>query len=177
MRVGKLAAVVGVTACALGAGSVALAAATPAATPQGGKIRVFVTNTSDTNGKILITGAIGDYGTTVSEDANGKPDPNGNFEKVTLKQGGFIVNGTALNKKLDHAKPTTNKANCSFSFTGTGPTTIGDGTGAYAGIFGKVAITVTFAQISAKTAKGCSMKGNGLAGYQSITGTGSVSFQ
>ena len=127
MRVGKLAVVVGVTACALGAGSVALAASTP----QGGKIRVFVTNTSPTKGTIVITGAIGDYGTTVSQDANGKPDPNGNFEKVTLKQGGFVVNGTELNKKLNNAKPTINKANCSFSFTGTGPTTVGDGTGAY----------------------------------------------
>ncbi len=173
MRVGKLAAVVGVTACALGAGSVALAASTP----QGGKIRVFVTNTSPTKGTIVITGAIGDYGTTVSQDANGKPDPNGNFEKVTLKQGGFIVNGTELNKKLNNAKPTINKANCSFSFTGTGPTTVGDGTGAYAGISGNIAITVTFAEIAKKTAKGCSSNGNGLAGYESITGSGTVSFK
>jgi hypothetical protein len=173
MRVGKFVAVVGVSAFALGAGAATVAAATP----QGGKIRVFVTPTSETNGKIVITGAIGDYGTTVSQDANGKADPNGNFEKVTLKQGGFIVDGTALNKKLDKAKPTVNKANCSVSFTGTAPTTVGSGTGAYAGISGKIAITVTFAQIAKKTAKGCSMSGNGLAGYQSITGSGSVSFQ
>jgi hypothetical protein len=172
MRVAKLVTAVGVTACVLGAGSATVAAATP----QGGKIRVFVTNTSATKGKIVITGAIGDYGTTVSQDANGKVDANGAFEKVTLKQGGFIVNGTALNKVLNHAKPTVNKANCSFSFTGTGPTTIGSGTGAYAGISGKISISVTFAEIAPKTAKGCNFNGNGLAGYQSITGTGSVSF-
>jgi hypothetical protein len=173
MRVGKLAAVVGVTAGVLGAGSAAVAAATP----QGGKIRVFVTNTSNTTGKILVTGAIGDYGTTVSENANGKVDPNGDFKKVTLKQGGFLVDGTALNKKLNNAKPTINRSNCSLSFSGTGPTTIGHGTGAYAGISGNVAITVTFAEIGKKTAKGCSLNGNGLAGYQSITGSGSVSFK
>jgi hypothetical protein len=174
MRVGKLAAVVGVTACALGAGSVALAASTP----QGGKIRVFVTNTSATKGKILITGAIGDYGTTVSQDANGKVDPNGAFEKVTLKQGGFIVNATALNKKINSSKPAINKANCSVVVSGTGPVTIGNGTGAYAGITGKVAITVTFGGILPKTAKGCNFGNNAkLSGsYQSITGTGSVSF-
>jgi hypothetical protein len=174
MRVGKLAAVVGVTACALGAGSVALAASTP----QGGKIRVFVTNTSATKGKILITGAIGDYGTTVSQDANGKVDPNGAFEKVTLKQGGFIVNATALNKKLNSSQPAVNKTNCSAAFTGTGPVTIGNGTGAYAGITGKVTITVTFAAVLPKTAKGCNPNQNPPAGasYQSITGTGSVSF-
>ena len=97
MRVGKFTTALGVAACALGAGAATVAAATP----QGGKIRVFVTNTSATKGKIVITGAVGDYGTTVSQDANGKVDPNGDFEKVTLKQGGFIVDGTELNKKLN----------------------------------------------------------------------------
>ena len=46
MRVAKLATVVGATACLLGAGSVALAASHP----KGGKVRVFVTNTSPTKG-------------------------------------------------------------------------------------------------------------------------------
>jgi hypothetical protein len=175
MRVGKLAVAVGVSSCLLGAGATALAASTA----KGGKIRVFVTNTSDTKGKILITGAIGDYGTTVSQDANGKADPNGNFEKVTLKHGGFLVDGTALNKKFNSAKPSFNKTNCSFSFTGTGPTTVEDGTGAYAGITGKVAISVTFAGLAPRTAKGCNLAGNAptLGAYQSITGTGSVSFK
>jgi hypothetical protein len=174
MRVGKLAAVVGVTACALGAGSAAVAAATP----QGGKIRVFLTVASQTKSRIVITGAIGDYGTALSVNANGKVDPSGNFEKVTLKQGGFLVNGTALNKKLDHTKPTINASNCSFVFSGSAPTTISDGTGAYAGITGKIAITLTFAAIAPKTANGCNFKSNKVTGgYQSITGTGSVSFQ
>jgi hypothetical protein len=174
MRVGKLVAVVGVTACVLGAGSAAVAAATP----QGGKISVFVTNTSATKGKILITGAIGDYGTTVSQDANGKVDPNGAFQKVTLKQGGFIVNATALDKKINSSKPAVNKATCSVVDSTTGPVTIGDGTGAYAGITGKVAITVTFGGILPKTAKGCNLGNNAkLSGnYESIVGTGSVSF-
>lgn len=175
MKVGKLAMAVGATACVLGVGSTALAASTP----KGGKVRVFVTNTSATKGKILITGAIGDYGTTVSQDANGKADANGNFEKVTLKHGGFLVDGTALNKKLNSAKPTFNKTNCSFAFTGTGPTTVEDGTGAYAGITGKVAITITFAGLAPQTAKGCNLANNAptLGGYQSITGAGSVSFK
>ena len=175
MRVGKLAMAVGVTACLMGAGPAALAASAP----TGGKIRVFVTNTSATKAKILITGAIGDYGTTVSQDANGKVDPNGDFEKVTLKHGGFLVDATALNKKLSSGKPTVNKTNCSFAFTGTGPTTVEDGTGAYTGITGKVAITVTFAGIAPKTAKGCNLANNAptYGGYQSITGTGSVSFK
>jgi hypothetical protein len=175
MRVGKLAMAVGVTACLLGAGPAALAASTP----RGGKIRVFVTNPSATKPKILITGAIGDYGTTVSQDANGKVDPNGDFVKVTLKHGGFLVDATALNKKFNSEKPTVNKTSCSFVSTVTGPTTYEDGTGAYTGITGKVAISVTFAGIAPKTAKGCNLATNaptfGL--YESITGTGSVSFK
>jgi hypothetical protein len=174
MRVGKLAMAVGVSTCLLGAGATALAASPP----KGGKIRVFVTNTSATKGKILITGAIGDYGTTVSQDANGKTDPNGNFEKVTLKHGGFLVDGTALNKKLNSGGPTINKTNCSFTFGGSAPTTIEDGTGAYTGITGKVTITLTFAGLAPKTAKGCNLANNAptFGAYQSITGIGSVSF-
>jgi hypothetical protein len=175
MRVGKLALAVGVTACLLGAGPAALAASTP----KGGKIRVFVTNTSATKAKILITGAIGDYGTTVTQDANGKVDPNGAFQKVTLKHGGFIVDATALNKKLNSSKPTVNTTNCSIVFSGTAQTTVEDGTGAYAGITGKVAITITFAGIAPKTAKGCNLANNAptFGQYQSITGIGSVSFK
>jgi hypothetical protein len=173
--VGKLAAAVGATACLLGAGSVALAASHP----KGGKVRVFVTNTSSTKGKILITGAIGDYGTTLSVNAKGKPDPNGTFEKVKLKRGGFVVDATALNKKLSHAKPTFNKSNCSVVFSGSGPVTLGGGTGAYTGISGTIRITVTFAGILPKTAKGCSTSPNAPThgSYQSITGTGTVSFK
>jgi hypothetical protein len=176
MRVQKIAVAVGIGACLVGPSAVASAATSP---QSGGKIRVFITNQTPTKAKILITGAIGDYGKTISEDANGKPDPNGNFEKVTLKQGGFLVNGTALNKKLNSSPPEINKANCSLAFTGTGPTTVEDGTGTYAGISGKIAITVTYAGIAQKTAKGCNMSNNApfYGQYQSITGIGNVSFK
>lgn len=177
MRVGKLevAVAVGAAACLLGAGSSALAASTP----HGGKVRVFVTNTSQTRGKILLTGAIGDYGTTVSQDADGKVDPNGDFEKVALKHGGFIVDATALDRKVNRAKPTLNPANCSFSLTASGPTTLKDGTGAYAGIGGTVVITLTYAGIVPKTAQGCELSNNAptYGGYQAISGVGTVSFK
>jgi hypothetical protein len=173
MRVRKIVIAAGITACLLGA------TASADASQTGGKIRVFVTYQTPTKAKILVTGAIGDYGTTISQDANGKPDPNGNFEKVTLKQGGFIVDGTALNKEVNSSRPKMNKANCSVAFTGTGPTTLEDGTGAYAGITGKIAITITYAGIAQKTAKGCNMSNNApfYGQYQSITGIGTVSFK
>jgi hypothetical protein len=153
------------------------AAVAASSTPQGGKISVFVTHGSATTDKILITGAIGDYGTAISQDANGKVDPNGSFEKIKLKQGGFIVNATGLNKKIGSTKPTVNNSTCSFALSGSGPVTIGNGTGAYAGIAGKVTMTFTFAAIAPKTAKGCSFKQNPASSYQSLSGTGSVSFK
>ena len=116
MKVLKIAVAAGVLAGAAIVGPAAVAAGTQA----GGPIKVFVTNTSSTKGKILVTGAIGDYGTTVSVDKNGKADPNGNFEKVTLKQGGFWVDATGLNKKLNSAQPQVNTATCSAVFGGTG---------------------------------------------------------
>ena len=174
MRVGKLAAAVGVTAGVLGGGSVALAASHP----KGGKVNIFVTTKSPTKEKILVTGAIGDYGTAVSQNAKGKVSPNGTYENVKLTRGGFIVNATELHNKLNHAKPVVNKANCSVMFRATGPAFIGDGSGAYKGISGTVRITVIFAGVAPKTATGCNLGNNApLHGsYHSATGTGTVKF-
>jgi len=179
MRVVKLALVVGVLAGLTIVGSTALAASAPA----GGPIRVFVTDTSPVKSKITVTGAIGDYGTALSVNKNGKTNPHGNYEKVTLKQGGFWVNGTTLNKKLNKAKPQINKATCSFAFTGSAPTTVFDGTGLYAGISGTVKITVTFAAIAPRFKTGahagqCNFGNNApaLGQYQSIEGAGNVTF-
>lgn len=178
MRVTKLAAAAALLASVVIAGTTAMAGAAQ----SGGKIRAFVTNTSATKGKILITGAIGDYGTTVSVNKNGKPNPNGAYEKVTLKKGGFWINATAFNKKLASSQPKVNTANCSTVFSGTGSGSLFKGTGAYSGIGGKINITITFAGIAPRIASGpkagqCNL-GNAqpLAQYQSISATGNVHF-
>jgi hypothetical protein len=174
MRAGKVAAAVGATACVLGGGSVALAASSP----KGGKINIYVTPKTSIKDQVLVTGAIGDYGTAISQNAKGKPSPNGTFENVRLKQGGFIVNATGLNNKISKAKPKINKTTCSVVFKVTGPAAVGDGRGAYKGISGNLKITVTFAGVAPKTAKGCNLSSNApLHGmYQSITGSGTVKF-
>ena len=87
MRMRKRVTAAGVIACPPATAAVALAASTPTAGP----VRMFFTYQTPTKDKILITGAIADYGTAISEDKNGKVDPNGNCEKVTLKHGGFTV--------------------------------------------------------------------------------------
>jgi hypothetical protein len=164
----------------LGGGSAAMAAG---GSPAPGKIKVFVTQVNSTKSKVLITGAIGDYGTGVSTDKNGKVNPNGSFQKITLKQGGFVVDATGLNKGLSHASPQINRATCSTVFSGSGPGTLEKGTGLYRGIGGKVTITVTFAGIAPRFTSGankgqCNFGQNvqQLGSYQSITATGRVTF-
>jgi hypothetical protein len=179
MRRQKLVAIGTAAMCLTGAGATALAASGAA----GGPIQVFVTNVSSTKAKILITGAIGDYGTTLTVDKNGKLDANGAYQKVTLKKGGFWINATALHSKLNKAQPVTNKATCSLLFAGSAATTPFNGTGAYQGIGGSVKVTVTFAAIARRFASGphkgqCnfSQKAAPLSSYQSIGGTGNVTF-
>jgi hypothetical protein len=161
-------------------GSVALAAGSAA----GGPIRVFVKSGSGPRGTILITGAIGDFGTTLSVDKNGKIDNNGAFQKVTLKKGSFWDDATALNKKLQKSQPAINKSNCSILFSASATTTLLKGAGAYQGISGKLKITVTFATIAPRFAGGahagqCNFANNAvpLSQYQSITGAGNVTFK
>jgi hypothetical protein len=153
--------------------------ATAHATLAGGAVRVFATPGKGVKGKIVITGAIGDYGTTINTNKAGRPNPNGAYVEIKLHQGTFMVNAVTLNKKLDSAKPSLNTASCSFSVTASAPVTLFNGTGLYTGISGKITITGVFAAISPRLPNGkCNMsnKATPLAQYQSIQGSGSVSF-
>src|SRR3954463_1831292 len=116
----KTAAAVGALVCALVLGGSALATSRSGGLSSG-KIRIFADASSDgAVSKILITGAIGDYGTATSIDKNGKVDENGNYVKIALNKGTFEIDSTALNAKLNKAPGVFDKTTCSFSFTGSG---------------------------------------------------------
>ncbi len=162
--------------------------ATAATMMTTGTVQVWVTpNTSNVNSavdKIILTGVIGDYGTSTNINKNGTVNSNGNYAKVALQHGGFEVNLTTLNKLTNNAPPLmSNATNCSVVFGGVGPVTLFDGTGAYAGITGAIQITQKFAAIGAKYTSGpkkgqCNMSNNAapLAFSGTIAGTGKVSF-
>jgi hypothetical protein len=167
------------------AGGPALGAGAPTK-PAGGQISVLLIETSaNGTGKILITGAIGDYGTTLNIDKNGKPDPNGPYGETKLSLGTFEVNLTALNAKASKLAANTsfNTTTCSAELTVTAPVTLLDGTGLYKGIGGTVSFTESAGFIAPRYASG-SKKGqcNTSSGTQPLAqigtaaGTGTVSF-
>jgi len=155
-----------------------------AMSPAGGPIEIFVTVGQGTGGSIVIAGAIGDYGKVLTVGANGKPNPNGHFVDVTLRKGTFKVNKTELDKATNAARATVESAaTCSFGGTGTGPITLSDGTGAYAGISGTVTTTVTFGADGPFYASGpkkgtCNMSENAkpLAQFSTAVGHGTIKF-
>ena len=155
-----------------------------AAAPAGGVVEIYVTPTSGAVYKIVVVGAIGDHGTATSIDKDGKVDSNGNYVKIKLTQGTFEVNSVALNKKTNNAPPTlTDLATCSYAFGGSGPVSLFNGTGRYAGISGTLKIDETFAAVGplfktgAKKGK-CDSSSNAqpVAFWGSITGKGAVKF-
>ncbi|HEY2564800.1 MAG TPA: hypothetical protein VGI44_13880 [Acidimicrobiales bacterium] len=160
---------------------------TAAFAQSGGAIKVFSpVNTSNTGNKptpVVFTGAIGDYGTTVSVNSAGKSDSNGNFTKITLKKGGFTVDSSSLNAAFNSsgAPSDFNSTNCSASIS-VGPATVtivsDSGTGAYKGISGSVDLSANLALILPKKNGSCntSNSANPVAAYGALTGSGTVSF-
>ena len=171
------------TALAVGAVGAAVAAAT-SSTPAGGSIRVFSTSPgTGGGGKILITGAIGDHGTVSSVNKAGKPASNSNYKKFALAQGTIEANITKINAKANqaYASAQINRSTCSAAIVFSGPATLLDGTGLYAGITGTVNITVSVGILFPRYASGahqgqCNENANPTASTQLVEGTGTVSF-
>jgi hypothetical protein len=158
--------------------------ASAASTPAGGPVNFYAPQNGDgIHGSVIITGAIGDYGKTVSIDKNGKTDAKGNYVKVTLQKGTFEINTTTFNAKSRNVKPTFFKATCSALITFTGQVTLFGGTGLYGGISGTLNITGTSGFILPRLASGknkgqCNLSNNAqpISQYTLIEGSGTVSF-
>ncbi len=168
-----------VLGCGLTGGAVAAAAST---SPSGGTVHVWVTPGKGAVDQILLTGVIADHGSATSMDKDGTVDKNGQYVKVLLAHGGFEVNAVTFNRALDKVAPSGDKATCTFWGGGSGNVTLYDGTGAYAGISGKVKMTTSFAAILPRYTSGAKKgqcNGNGAPSAQfdgELVGVGRVSF-
>jgi len=149
-------------------------------TPSSGPIQIWVTPSSSGNGgKVLITGSIGDFGTSVTTNASGKVSSSGSYKKLLLHKGNLLINVAQFNSAGDSTQPSIDSTNCSASFSFTAPVQIVSGTGDYSGATGSVNLTGSFAAILPKTKGGScneSSSAHPLSQYSSIAGSGSVSF-
>jgi hypothetical protein len=136
---------------------VALGLGTPAATghettqaatvkPAGGHIAIYFTPQPHQS-LILVAGAIGDYGTGVPVNANGQHDPAGQFERVTLQHGSFIIDNRKINEASMAKEPVRNPQTCSLALDVHAPAALSSGTGRYAGVSGTVTLSSNFAAI------------------------------
>jgi hypothetical protein len=156
-----------------------------AAAPAGGPIELWASAGNNGSQHIVFVGAIGDYGTAVNVNKNGKPNPNGNYVKVRVKKGTFMIDTTAVNKAISSQQEhpqVGSHATCSAAFTVSAPVTFGNGTGLYKGISGTANVTLTFGGVGSRYTSG-SKKGQCKQGGQSprssfgfVTGQGTVSF-
>lgn len=171
-------AIAGTLTCVIGGVSVA-AGAGSSATPAGGPIQLFVTpGQTQGNGKILFTGAVGDYGQSHSATSGGEK-----LGTASLKKGTITLDLTAVTKKAASATPAVDVATCSGSLTVSAATPILSGTGLYAGIHGTVKITESFGFIGSTYKSGakkgqCNMSNSAptIAEMGTVYGSGTVSF-
>ena len=180
MRLGKTTVgVAGLLACLILGASVALGAGS-SGTPAGGRIQLFVQpGKTQGNGKILFTGAVGDYGSSHSFSGTGGKK----FGTATLTKGTITLDLTAVSKKANNASPTVDAATCSGSISVSAAAPIVSGTGLYAGIHGTVKITESFGFIGSTYKSGpkkgqCNMSNSAptVAQMASVYGSGTVSF-
>ena len=166
-------------------GALATPTSAGASSPSGGKVSLWANaNLTGATSKIVVVGAIADSGIGTSIDKNGKVDPNGSYERIVLKKGSFEADATALDQSASSGQPSLNDlATCSFAFSASGPITLSNGKGAYAGISGTLNVTEQFVGIGPlyKTGKhkgACNQSDNArpIAGAGAISGTGTVAF-
>lgn len=153
--------------------------ATKAAGAQGGRV-VYAYGTPALNGgsgTVIVTGAIGDYGSSVSADASGQPDPNGAYSELILQAGTILSYNRDLGNKIQigSARAQVNPVSCSLEGSVSAPATIISGTGAYAGITGTLDVTFTFAELAARTSTGaCDLNAEPPDQFATITAFGPV---
>jgi len=156
---------------------VAGVAGASASTPTGGSLKFWATPTTAGANNLVIAGAIGDYGTSLNIDQNGKTNANGSYAQITLRKGTFRINQTAFNTAANKASFPIDKATCSSEGSITAPAPVSNGTGLYKGIAGRVHITLTLVWIVFRNTNGKCDGTKVLFHSEYLTGTGTVSFE
>jgi len=155
---------------------------TATASSRGGHVFFTAYQNDDLPGAtVVLSGAIGDFGSAVSVLRNGAVDPEHRSQfNLALTQGSFRIVIGPLHAKLENALSHApyNRRTCSghVSVTGAAPVVAGSGTGAYKGIGGTFMLTFSGNEVDAKP--GCQPFSGSplLAQTVVIAGSGTVSF-
>jgi hypothetical protein len=146
------------TGCAASAASTAAAATSAtgtAAARDNAHLMVYSINSDGPDLRAIVTGAIGDYGPAETVFPNGQVDPSHTHDlELKLTRGSFKLSITELDKKFvavtshEPIYPRT----CSDYMTASAPMAVvpGSGTGAYRGISGRFAVTITADEVEKK---------------------------
>jgi hypothetical protein len=166
--------------------SLYLVAATLGASQAAGQhVQVFITPslTGKGGGPIIITGAIGDHGTSVRVNPSGQPAPKGTYSLAKLQYGSILLNTGLLRHKIQVGtqQATPVLASCSLQGSTTAAVPIISGTRQYSGITGTLHVRFTFAEVAGRYASGpkkgqCNLAAGPVAQWASIVGTGSITF-
>lgn len=138
-------------------------AAKPAAQTSANLERWVVISNSITNAQapIIFQGVFTAGGTGI----------NGQYSnKIVLPGGTFILDHRQVSAK-NHLDP----RSCLDSLTGSGPYTLGDGTGRYKGIKGHGDLTLNVRYVLSRTSRGCDQHAKPLAYIEIDSGAGPVS--
>jgi hypothetical protein len=155
-----LAGALAATGCAASAASTTASTAStsataPATAGTNAHLMVYSINSDGPDLRAIVTGAIGDYGPAVTVFPNGKVDPSHTHDlELKLARGSFMLSITELDKKFvavtshEPIYPRT----CSDYMTASAPMAVvpGSGTGAYRGISGRFAVTITADEVEKK---------------------------
>ncbi|MFG2793834.1 hypothetical protein [Streptomyces sp. NPDC048419] len=105
---------------------------------------------------VILTGAIGDYGSAESVTPGGAVDSDHRGDlQVRLTRGSFRIHVADIDKQLVTAFASfpPNRTTCSGNVVAAGPAPVvrGSGTGSYRGLTGTFRLTMTIAEVDART--------------------------
>lgn len=173
-------AMAGCTSAAASGGTPAAISTSPA-TQAGGVVHFidYSVNSDGPDSRVLLTGAVGDYGPAVTVFPDGNVDPGHTSEmKLELIHGAFRINIAGIHKKVviafSHFPGDPRTCSGSISFTAAAPIVAGSGTGSYRGISGSFNLTGTIGEVDVKPV--CDGSGKFLSQVILLVGSGTVSF-
>lgn len=139
---------------------------------------IAYSTTDGPTSRVILTGAIGDYGTAVSVHPDGSTDPDHNGQlELRLSKGTFRLDISGLGSRLAQQFQSfpANRVSCSGEVTAhqNAPIVGGDGTGAYTNLTGSFQLVVRINEVD--KAGNCGPSSPFLAQAVVISGDGTVS--